>query len=50
VGTRQFSGSRTYSGDYAGSYTNQYTGQYAGDTLIDTSETIETFTLYVRVS
>jgi hypothetical protein len=50
TGTRQFSGVRTYSGDYAGSYTKQYTGQYAGDTLIDTSETIETFTLYVRVS
>ena len=50
TGLRYFSGDRTYSADYAGSYTNQYTGQYAGDTLIDTSETIETFTLYVRVS
>jgi len=47
---RQFSGARTYSTDYVGFYTNQYTGQYSGDTLIDTSETIETFTLYVRVS
>ena len=50
TGLRYFSGDRTYSGNYAGSYTNQYTGQYSGDTLIDTSETIETFTLYVRVS
>jgi hypothetical protein len=50
VGVRQFSGVRTYSTDYVGFYTNQYTGQYSGDTLIDTSETIETFTLYVRVS
>lgn len=58
VGQRSFSGSRNFAGtyagtrNYAGSYITQYTGQftvqYTGETLTNTSETIETYTLYVR--
>jgi hypothetical protein len=51
TGTRQFAGDRTYSDQYGVFYTGQYTGQYTGETIIDTgSDTIETYTLYVRVS
>lgn len=55
AGVRGYAGSRNYTANYtgtiqfAGNYTNQYTTQYTGDTLTDTSETIETYTLYVRV-
>ena len=49
TGIRGFAGSRTYTANFTGNYTNQYTGQYTGATLIDTPETVETYTLYVRV-
>lgn len=60
VGQRAYGGSRNYAGNYAGSrnyagsyisqYTGQFTNQYTGTTLTSTPETIETYTLYVRVA
>ena len=51
TGTRDFLGDRTYGDQYSVFYTAQYSGQYTGETIIDTgSDTIETYTLYVRVS
>jgi hypothetical protein len=60
VGQRAFAGSRNYTANYAGSrnyagnyitqYTGQFSEQYTGETLTSTSETIETYTLYVRVA
>lgn len=46
----QFAGSRTYSGNYTTQYTGQFTTLYTGETLTNTSTTIETYTLYVRVA
>jgi len=51
-----YSGSYTsvYTGDFVGNftgaYTGNYTGNYAGETISNSNATIETYTLYVRVS
>ena len=50
TGSRQFSGSRSYADDYAGQYTAQYSRQYTGETIISSLQTVETYTLYVKVS
>ena len=50
TGQRQFAGSRQYSNQYANQYTDQYSNQYTGETIISSSQTIETYTLYVKVS
>ena len=44
--TRQAVGDTNFTGDYAGNYT----GDYAGATILGSTTTIETFTLYVRTA
>ena len=40
----------TFTGDFVGTYTGDFTGNYFGETIQSSSETIETYTLYVRVA
>ena len=40
----------TFTGDFVGTYTGDFTGNYLGETIQSSSETIETYTLYVRVA
>ena len=40
----------TFTGDFIGTYTGDFTGNYLGETIQSSSETIETYTLYVRVA
>ena len=42
--------SAQYTGQYTSNYTSQYSAQYSGDTLVAIPKTLETYTLYVRVS
>ena len=46
--SRQYTG--YYTGVYTGNYTSQYSNQYTGQTITSQKETIETFTLYCRIS
>ena len=46
--TAQYTG--VYSGVYTGNFTSQYSNQYTGQTITALTETIETYTLYCRVS
>ena len=46
--TAQYTG--YYTGVYTGNYTSQYSNQYTGQTITSQKETIETFTLYCRIS
>jgi hypothetical protein len=39
-----------YIGNFIGDYTGNYIGNYLGETIQGTSETIETYTLYVRTA
>ena len=39
-----------YTGQYTSSYTAQYSSQYTGETLIALTETIESYTLYCKIS
>ena len=39
-----------YTGQYTTSYTSQYSAQYTGETIVALTETIETYTLYQRIS
>ena len=46
--TNQYTGQ--YSSQYTSNYTSQYSNQFTGETLVAIAETIETYTLYCRVS
>ena len=46
--TQVFTGD--FVGNFTGAYTGNYTGNYAGETIASSNATIETYTLYVRVS
>ena len=50
TGARSYAGDRTYTDQYTGEYTRQYSNQYTGETILSSTQTIETYTLYVRVS
>ena len=39
-----------FAGTYASNYTSQYSAQYTGETLLALSTTIETYTLYCKIS
>ena len=39
-----------FSGQYSSNYTSQYSAQYTGETLVALSTTIETYTLYCKIS
>ena len=39
-----------FSGQYSSNYTSQYSNQYTGETLVALSTTIETYTLYCKIS
>jgi outer membrane lipoprotein SlyB len=40
----------TFTGDFVGTYTGDFTGNYFGETIQSSAETVETYTLYVRVA
>ena len=54
AGTRATTYTNQYTGQYATQYTGQFTSQYSnqftGETLVAITETIETYTLYCRIS
>lgn len=46
--TNQYTGQ--YSSQYTGQFTSQYSNQYTGETIVAVQQTIETYTLYCRIS